>query len=224
MPARHAQHWWARLLDNPLVTDPPAGVADLLAEAMPPGTGPMRFLRRCAGMGSRDHERIVALADLDGSPVVREAKALAPPATWWAFGAPDEKVGRAAARLDARIRHVPDPALRIRHGWVVRRLAPWSDRIELADLHHRADAESLVRAMGQETANAHLASASPDDLRGLTSGKTRRWLVASAMRMLESVEADWSAWRAYLAGRGAATDSPRAVAEAGGERAGKGRQ
>ena len=228
LPARHAQHWWARLLDNPLVMDPSAEVADLLSGAMPPGTGTLRFLRRCAGMGSRDHERIVALADLDGAPVVREAKALAPPATWWAFGAPpNEKVGRAAARLSSGIRHVPDPFLRIRHGWVVRRLAPWSDRIELADLHHRADAESLVRAMGQETANAHLASASPDDLRGLTGGKTRRWLVASSLRMVETVEADWSAWRAHHAGQ-AAEGSPGgaagATAEAGGERAGKGRQ
>jgi len=225
LPARHAQHWWARLLDNPVVTDPSAEVADLLSGAMPPGAGPLHFLRRCAGMGSRDHERIVALADLDDAPVVREAKALTPPATWWAFGAaPNEKVGRAAARLSSGIRHVPDPALRIRHGWVVRRLAPWSDRIELADLHHRADAESLVRAMGQETANAHLASASPDDLRGLTGGKARRWLVASSLRMLESVEADWSAWRAYLAGPGAADPTGVATAAEAGERAGKGRR
>jgi hypothetical protein len=62
LPARRAQRWWARLLDNPQVADPPAEAADLLTGAMPPGAGQSRFHRRRAGMGSRDHERIVAVA------------------------------------------------------------------------------------------------------------------------------------------------------------------
>jgi hypothetical protein len=196
LPQQHAARWWARLQALPRADDAPVHAVRLLSRAFPPGAGPADLRRRTAGMGSRDHLRLVAVADLAGAPAVREAKALSEPATWWLHGRPaGARVGALATGLVARGRRSPDPTLRLHGRWVVRRLAPWADRIELADLRARADVDALLRAMGVEIGTLHLASASAAELGALTGRAGRRWLTSGAARMTELTLAEAAAWR-----------------------------
>jgi hypothetical protein len=223
LPAGHAGRWWARLLAHPVLGPDDAGrdqdAVRLLEAALDGADRPLTLRSRLAGMGSRDHLRIVAIGRLAGAPAVREVKAHTPPATWWLNGptvvddvtdgsGPASPDGADAARALLRSAHrSPDASLRIGDGWVLRRLAPWADRIELADLHKRAEAAALLRAMGAETANLHLASSGPVELGALTDRAARRWLAKSAERMLMDTTTDWQLWRR----RAGATGSPSKV-------------
>jgi hypothetical protein len=55
----------------------------------------------------------------------------------------------------------------------------------------------LLRAMGAETANLHLASAGASQLSALTARPARRWLAESAARMLADTVSDWLTWRRW---------------------------
>lgn len=77
--------------------------------------------------------------------LAREAKALAPSAVLWAAGRSGGRL-RCAATVGRAVRS-PDPRLHLNGAFVVRRLAPSSTRIDLAELpreHHAA----LLEAMG----------------------------------------------------------------------------
>ena len=53
----------------------------------------------------------------------------------------------------------PDPWVRLRGTWIVRRLAPDCSRIELSALPQQRDEIKLLHSMGLETANVHLGTA-----------------------------------------------------------------
>ena len=201
LPQSHPQRWWTRLAALPEAPDAPARAVTLLTGAFPRGTAPVSVHRRLAGLGSRDHLRLVGVGQVSGAPSVREAKALAPPATWWLTGRSSGRVGALAAEILTRSPRSPDPSLRLRGTWVVRRLAPWADRIEIADLRARADVEALLIAMGAETANVHLATAAGSDLGELTTRSTRRWLAAATERMVEATVAEAALWQRLQATR-----------------------
>jgi len=206
LPVSHAQRWWDRLAALPPAPDAPARAVTLLTQALPRTAGPVTVHHRTAGLGSRDHVRFAGVADVFGAPAAREVKALAPPATWWLAersGRPVQRgrVGALANELLARAHRSPDPSLRLRGTWVVRRLAPWADRIEIADLRARADIEALLIAMGAETANLHLATAGGQELQALTTKPARRWLIASAHEMVEATLRDAAAWQKLMAKR-----------------------
>jgi hypothetical protein len=55
------------------------------------------------------------------------------------------------------------------------------------------DEERLLRAMGSETANVHLAGGRGRIRRDLKN-RQRRWLEAAAAAMADAVEADWRDW------------------------------
>lgn len=203
LPQSHAQRWWQRLAALPVVEDPPPRAGTLLRQAFPRKAGPVEVRRRVAGMGSRDHVRLVGVADVAGAPSVREVKALGEPATWWVRGRPaGARIGAAGTLLLSAGHRSPDPSLRIRGRWVVRRLAPWSDRIELADLRARADVAALLKAMGEQAATLHLATAAADDLAALTTPAGRRWLTTSSARMVERTLAEAAAWRGLMRRKG----------------------
>jgi len=120
--------------------------------------------------------------------VAREAKAWVPTAASAGRSSPQilEKLLRDAVR-------VPDPFFAIREGWIVRRLAPDCTRIEVDELPKRRDEAKLLRAMGWETANIHLGSAT----RGLAAhalDREPRWLQRAASDMADAIVDDWKAW------------------------------
>ncbi|HWW54833.1 MAG TPA: DUF2252 family protein [Acidimicrobiales bacterium] len=162
-----------------------------------PGTGlAPRYLRRVAGVGSLGRPRVVALASWRGGCVGREAKAIIPSAWRWADGTagePEAHGSEMAALIDHAVR-CPDPTYRPDGAWLVRRLAPDAVRIEL-DGPRAADERRLVRAMGRETANLHLASRAASDILADLAARPKHWLSEAAQRMAKDTSADWERWR-----------------------------
>lgn len=170
--------------------------AELLDRSMPPEAEHVRQCRRRkAGLGSLGKPRFAALAEWDGDRVGREVKARTPPAG--AFLRGTDGAEDHYAQVAARAHRCPDPFLRVERGWVTRRLTPDCSRIDLEALGTVRAASKLLRAMGAETANVHLAA--PEAVAAVRADLDRRpagWLRSAARLMLEAVTADWRNWRA----------------------------
>jgi len=185
--------FWQKLSDLPSVRAP-APIRRLLAQSLPRPGLPFRVAHRIAGMGSLGRPRYVALAEVDGGLLAREAKALAPSA--WQSAAARRARSIHCAAIVARAVRAADPSLRIVDGWVVRRLAPHCTRIEVAELPRARDEDRLLFAMGFETANVHLGTpeARQAILRDLRA-RPADWLHRAAKPLVESVLADWRQWK-----------------------------
>jgi len=194
---RNPSSFWAGLDALPPQGRPPAGAVKALAALLPAGHGERDLRRRRAGLGSLGHPRIVAVATWHGSRIAREAKGCVGPATTW-LAAPDDAhppiLGQRA--IDGAVR-CPDPFLRIRDGWCVRRLAPDCARVELDSVPTAKDQDEWLHAMGWETANVHAgtASAVPAVLQDLR-GRPWRWLRDAAVTMAKACRADHREWAA----------------------------
>jgi hypothetical protein len=165
-----------------------------------------RVAHRVSGLGSLGRRRYVALTTWRGGTIAREAKELAPSAWLWARAqdkTPGGKVdgtGHVATKLlyqEAldRSRRAPDPFVKMRGRWIVRRLAPDCSRIELASLPAKHDAVRLLHAMGFETANVHLGSVKARVILADLAKRPQGWLHEAALAMVRSVREDWNEWR-----------------------------
>ncbi|HEX8071553.1 MAG TPA: DUF2252 family protein [Pyrinomonadaceae bacterium] len=195
--------FWQELDALPAVnTDElPAGNAGVLAEACAaiealwpePGVN-YRLVRRVAGLGSLGRQRFAGLGAWRGGRLAREAKALVPSSLVWA-GINEEGSPGCAQALAQAVR-APDPFLRVQGRWLVRRLAPDCQRIDLKALAKRRDEYRLLRAMGRETANVHLGSPAAAPLIAADlSRRPARWLHTNAQRMAQATITDWQHWR-----------------------------
>ena len=88
-----------------------------------------------------------------------------------------------------------DPWVRLEHGWVVRRLAPDCDKLDLPATANVADEARLIRAMGRETANIHLSTEGAAEII-LNDLKKRPadWLRAATRNMVKDTVRDWAQW------------------------------
>ena len=163
-----------------------------IVEQMPPGAARFSFRHRIAGLGSLGRPRIAALGDYYGSLVVREAKALAPSAVYWAAGCEGSTRLRYDDIIDAAER-CPDPFVKLKGRWIVRRLAADSSSIDI-DRLPKGQERKLLTAMGRETANVHLGSARKALLKDLDSRKDG-WLEHAALDMIAATRADFAAWK-----------------------------
>jgi hypothetical protein len=154
-----------------------------------------RVVRRVAGMGSLGRQRFVALAELGGAAIAREAKAMLPSAATWA-NQESAPVLHAATLLRRAVR-MPDPFFEVGEKWIVRRLAPDCSRIEVAELPKKSDEGKLLRAMGWETANIHLGTRGARLVRDLGARRSR-WLEQAATDMAREVIRDWQDWTRQL--------------------------
>lgn len=89
-----------------------------------------------------------------------------------------------------------DPYHAMTRRWLVRRLSPDSNPIEIADLPKERTEETLLHAMGREAANVHLGSrrrvnAVLADLQQ----RNADWLRTAAKAMAESTRRDWKQFR-----------------------------
>ncbi len=187
---RDPDRYWERLRGLPVATGAAPHAA--LRSMMPSSRIAYRVHRRVAGVGSLGRQRFVAIAEWDGGPIAREAKAWVPSAAVWA-GAPARE--GVAEQLLARSVRAPDPFFAIRQPWIVRRLAPDCSRIEVADLPTRRSERRLLRAMGWEAGNMH---ASAGRSRVVTQDLARRsdgWLQRAAEAMVAATIADWRQWK-----------------------------
>jgi hypothetical protein len=189
--------FWDKLEAMPRARGKPAaGVRKALRRELPDPDLQVRFVHRISGLGSLGRMRWVAIAEWHGGKIAREAKALAPSACAWAAGGRRNARIYYRAMLDETVRH-PDPFLRVRRRWIIRRLAPDCSRIDLAALPRIRDELGLLHAMGAETANVHLGSARARLLRADLRTRPAGWLKHAAARMYKVVLTDWRAWRAY---------------------------
>ncbi|MGE0863935.1 MAG: DUF2252 family protein [Vicinamibacterales bacterium] len=95
--------------------------------------------------------------------------------------------------LDHAVR-VRDPFYRFTRDWIVRRLAPDCTKLDIHALVEARDQSRLLRAMGTETANIHLAGPT----RAVIADLERRpagWLHRAATTMAAAVTEDWKFWK-----------------------------
>ena len=183
-----------------LKTECPISAIDALEHLMPAPNIPYRLAHRGAGLGSLGHARYVAIADWHGGRIAREAKALVPSSSHWAQSLEAEKACGPAEILYQTIINravrCPDHFVQLRGRWIVRRLAPDCSRILLASLRAPDTELRLLHAMGWETANIHLgtATARKPILRHLDNQKPK-WLHQAAEPMLQATRDDWQVWK-----------------------------
>jgi hypothetical protein len=173
---------------------PPSSAEKALRRLWIDGDPQFRVVHRVSGLGSLGRRRYVAVAQWRGSLIAREAKELSESA--WRFAQPQR--GKATILYQHVLDHAircPDPFVRLRGRWIVRRLAPDCSRIELASLPARHDAARLLHAMGWETANVHLGSREARVMLRDLNKRPPEWLHSAAGAMLDSVRRDWKEWR-----------------------------
>jgi hypothetical protein len=153
-----------------------------------------RIMHRVSGMGSLGRRRFVALAEWRGGSLAREAKELTDSA-WYCARARRSRTGIHYQEALDRSRRCPDPFVKLRGRWIVRRLAPDCSRIELSSLPTKHDGMRLLHAMGFETANVHLGTRDAKSIEADLRKRRPLWLQTAALAMGKSVEADWKRWR-----------------------------
>jgi uncharacterized protein (DUF2252 family) len=190
---RSPKKYWKKLKDEQ-VEKPPAAACRLLDTHLPRDTSDIVYLRRIAGAGSLGAPRYAALGLCNGSYVAREAKRRAPSAFTWATGCkpgPDDY-----RRIIARAVRAPDPFLHAGRDWLVRRLGPQSESIDLDAIAQMKARRHVLNAMGSETANIHRGNrAALAHIRRDLSGRKHSWLFDAASRMTDALFADWKAWK-----------------------------
>jgi hypothetical protein len=138
---------------------------------------------------------VVAIAQCHGANIAREAKALVPSSVYWAHGDEEPPEILYQAILGRAVR-CPDPFVRLRGHWIIRRLSPHCSRIELSALPVKRDELRLLSAMGWETANIHLGTTNARKNIACHLSKLKaNWLLAAAKDMEKAVISDWHAWR-----------------------------
>jgi hypothetical protein len=174
----------------------PLSAWEALSQSMPEPGVSFRIGKRDAGLGSLGRQRFTAVVDdWRGGILAREAKALAPSAwLWWT----EERKNTTEILCEEGLRHAVrarDPWTWVVIGdesWVVRRLAPDSGKVKLKDLPKESQLEDdLLRAMGHETANVHVALGNVwQDLED--RNKNPEWLHKYATRMANKIVKDWA--------------------------------
>ena len=201
------REFWDELGQLSSVTIEDSSVRKLLVTSLPGRKPKYRIVHRQGGVGSLGRLRYTAITEWQGAPVAREAKSLTISAwhwrsTYWSGSAPADAASRSTATsmLNDALLHrcvrAHDPSFRVHPGWLIRRLAPDSRRIELKTLARRREAKELLYAMGCEAANVHLGTRAQRSV--LMRDLRRRrgeWLQKAVERMGESVVKDFGDWR-----------------------------
>ncbi len=179
----------------------PGEVREALVEAMPAGARDIAYSSRQKGGGSLGRPRYLATGWWRGGPIVREAKALAPSAWDWAASRPGP-VGQFLVLATGRYR-APDPFLAISAGYVIRRIAADSRKIDIGGAAEQALDGDLLRAMGADLAAIHVSGrVSAEPIRADLKARDKDWLRDAAKALETSVEANFEAWReAWTKGR-----------------------
>jgi hypothetical protein len=182
--------FWARLHALPPTNH--AVARQIIRGSMPKSVADLKVARRVAGVGSLGRPRFAGVGLVGGSALAREIKALVPSADVWLNGGTTPVEDKFAVL--AKAVRVPDPFFSIHRRWVIRRLAPDCTKIGTEHLPRRRDHRKLLRAMGWETANMHLASATSRALVKALDHQPRRWLEEAVTNMADVVARDWKAW------------------------------
>ncbi|MGB9245177.1 MAG: DUF2252 family protein [Candidatus Acidiferrales bacterium] len=186
------QDFWDKLTKNPSVArrDVPIEARDAWRKTLPPDAE-YKVVRRVAGLGSLGQRRFVAIVMHDGGYLAREAKATIPSASVWE----ERERGRGEHYYEKTISSAVrshDPFQIVFGNWLIRRLSPDSNPIEIDKLPKERDEYALLSAMGREAANVHLGTKNQIKrvLRDL-SLKKPNWLRRAGKEMAKAMEKDW---------------------------------
>jgi hypothetical protein len=189
--------FWAKLNRSPAVENGgvPKSARRALEKELPEPDLPYKIVRRLAGVGSLGQPRFVAIARWRGGYLAREAKAMVPSACLWLTGRkqPDtiyhNKIIQNAARCH-------DPYQKVHGNWLVRRLSPDSNPIEIGNLPEERDEERLLYTMGCEVANIHVGT--PGAIKSVQKDLAKRqagWLREAAKQMAKAYNHEWKVWK-----------------------------
>jgi hypothetical protein len=171
---------------------PPHILAALIAQ-LPSDTTDLVFMTRQRGGGSLGRPRYLVEGRWRGGPVCREAKALVPSAWDWASGQPGVG-GQSLMLAEGRFRS-PDPFLSLTSGYLIRRIAYDSEKIDLTDSDTIAFGADVLAAMGSDLAAIHLSGVvGPGVLRADLGIRKKGWLAEASSRATYKVTADFEAW------------------------------
>jgi uncharacterized protein (DUF2252 family) len=174
---------------------PRAAIRALTATLPHPSPTGRKIVRRRAGLGSLGQPRYVLIGHWEGGCIAREAKALVPSSCVWAAG----RRGRGQTYYERAMRgaaRARDPFQRAIGGWLVRRLSPDSNPIEIAAQSGRRDDLVLLRSMGIEAGNVHIGSRTPS--KAVIADLRRRkpyWLHSAAKTMARAMEREWKEYK-----------------------------
>ena len=188
--------FWDKLNHLPPVRQELAtDVRRALEKTLPDPQMEYKVVRRQAGLGSLGQQRFVAIGEWRGGYVAREAKAMLPSACVWLNG----EVGHGQSHYEDAISSAvrsPDPFQVIQGSWLIRRLSPDSNPIDIQTLPKHSDEQMILHAMGAEAANVHLGTKRQADriLKDLNKRKAN-WLRDSATRMAAAVGKDWKRYK-----------------------------
>jgi hypothetical protein len=191
-----AQDFWEKLLIRPAVKGSrlPRDARHALAQAMPRHV-PFRVVRRRAGMGSLGQLRFVGIAEWNGGYLAREIKAMVPSASVWLEGKQGKRDSYYQQVISSAVRS-PDPYQKISGTWLIRRLSPDSNPIEIDELPKKRDENALLNAMGREAANVHLGTKNQtknilNDLRA----RKKNWIRNAGKDMAKIMEKEWRQYK-----------------------------
>jgi len=190
------EDFWQKLNGRPGVAHGfPSTAKRAIEKTLPAKKLPYKVVRREAGHGSLGQQRFVAIAPWCGAWIAREAKATIPSSCAWLNGTVDHCQTYYETAIKSAVRS-HDPYQKMVGGWLIRRLSPDANPIEIEDLPKKRDEMTLLNAMGAEAANVHLGTKRQRrkilrDLQGRKSG----WLRNSAKEMAKATERDWKKYR-----------------------------
>jgi Uncharacterized protein conserved in bacteria (DUF2252) len=166
-----------------------------LEKTLPDPQMEYKVVRRQAGLGSLGQQRFVAIGEWRGGYVAREAKAVLPSACVWLSGEVGHRQSNYETAISSAVRS-PDPFQVIQGSWLVRRLSPDSNPIDIQTLPKHSDEHMILQAMGAEAANVHLGTRrqAVRILKDLGKRKAN-WLRDSANHMAAAVEKDWKRYK-----------------------------
>jgi hypothetical protein len=191
-----AVNFWKKLNRLPAIRRPLAkDLKRALEKTLPDDGMEYKVARREAGLGSLGQERFVAIGNWRGGCVAREAKLMVPSACSWLNGEKARGQSWYEKAISSAIRS-PDPFQFIEGSWLIRRLSPDSNPIDIQTLPKHSDEEMLLSAMGTETANVHLGTKQQtkrilDDIRR----RKRGWLQDASANMAKILEKEWNRYR-----------------------------
>jgi len=184
--------FWEKLEKLPTADkDLPRDARKALEKTLPGNNLDYKVVRREAGMGSMGQQRLVAIADWEGGCIAREAKAVVPSASVWL----ENRVGHRQSYYQRAIQSAVrshDPFQEIVGRWLIRRLSPDSNPIEIERISKERDEERLLHAMASEAANVHLGTKrqAKNILRDLR-GRKANWLRLAAKDMAKATMQEW---------------------------------
>ncbi|MGA7313100.1 MAG: DUF2252 family protein [Silvibacterium sp.] len=188
--------FWEKLNRLPAIHRPLApDVKHALEKTLPDPGMEYKIVRRQAGLGSLGQERFVAIANWEGGFIAREAKSMLPSACFWLAARTGNRQSYYQQAISSAVRS-HDPFQVIEGTWLIRRLSPDSNPIDIQTLPKHSDEEMLLHAMGSEAANIHLGSRrqTAHILKDLQKRKSN-WLRDAARCMARAVEKDWKRYR-----------------------------